>query len=69
MTLEEFLKILEEAGAIPHNSNPRTAIMALARIFRVASDMSFDAGYSQCYVDFGHVADCLAEQFVNLGTH
>lgn len=66
MNLEDFLTVLEESGAIPKDSTPKIAIMAIARIYRIAADMSFDAGYSQCSVDFSHIANELSGRYVNL---
>lgn len=66
LNLEDFLSILANAGAVPKNCTPKNAILSIARIYRVASDMSFDAGYPQCSEDFGHIATNLASIAVSL---
>lgn len=66
MNLEEFLKLLEEAEAIPMNSTPKMAVVAIMKIYGLASDMAFDAGFTEISSKLNQIAANLAERYMNL---
>ena len=57
---KEFLESLRKAGFIAEDGGFDEAYKAIRRVCRIASDMSFDAGYTSVCQEFDDMATKLA---------